>query len=159
MYRLLPMLTLTLSLLLAIGGCGRQSDTHDPPDAQSPQSEGVDSTQPDETATEVMEEPVTPPPDDSGTAVPESSATPPQTDTGEAPICTPEWFVWVHEQVLARHDGDMAELYPAGLPEVGSAEWFLAVDKLTGGDGAHGPDGGSAEWCSMVQQRLGSPAQ
>ncbi|WP_323847177.1 hypothetical protein [Microbulbifer magnicolonia] len=146
MYRFLPL----LALLLVLNGCGRQSDTHDPAE--------VERTPPGEMATEAMEEPVTPPTDDNGTAAPETTAPRPQTDISEAPICTPEWFAWVHEQVTARHDGDLAELYPAGLPEVGSVEWFLAVDKLTGGDGAHGPDGGSVEWCDMIQQRLGGPA-
>lgn len=133
-----------LALILVLSGCGRQSDTHDPAE--------VKRTPPGETATEAMEEPIAPPSTEEG-------AEEPAADSTEAPICTPEWFAWVHEQVLARHDGDMAELYPAGLPEVGTEEWFLAVDQLTGGDGAQGPDGGSIEWCNMIQQRLSSPAQ
>jgi hypothetical protein len=124
------LIPLTLTLLLCLSGCGRQSDTNDP--AQAPP--------PDETATEIMENPVTPPEDSIDAA---------------AQICTPEWFAWVNAQVLALPNGKLAELYPNGLPETGSGEWFTAVDKLTGGDGAHGPDGGSAEWCSMMQQRLG----
>ena len=148
MYRFLPL----LALALVLNGCGRQSDTHDPTD--------VERTPPGETATEAMEEPITPPSDDADTTMPEESTAAPQDDRSETiEICTPEWFAWVHEQIQARPDGDLAELYPSGLPEVGSDEWFLAVDKLTGGDGAHGPDGGSAEWCSMMQQRLGTPMQ
>jgi len=142
MYPYLPL----LALIFVLSGCGRQSDTHDPADAER--------TPPGETATEAMEEPITPPEDSTATAE-EQAAAPPT----EAPVCTPEWFTWVHEQVIAMHDGEIAELYPAGLPEVGSEEWFLAVDKLTGGDGAHGPDGGSIEWCNMVQQRLSNSSQ
>lgn len=135
MHRLVPL----FALLLILAGCGRQSDTHDPSDAEPPPA--------GETATEAMEEPVTPPPA--------------ATET-EAPACTPEWFVWVNEQVLAMHNGDLVELYPDGLPEVGTDEWFLAVDNITGGNdgnGADGPEGGSAEWCNMVQQRLSQPLQ
>ncbi|SEA30599.1 hypothetical protein [Microbulbifer marinus] len=148
MVRFLPL----IALIVALNGCGRQSDTHDPTE--------VERTPPGEMATEAMEEPITPPEDDSGTATTDQSGTAPQGTDAETPeICTPEWFAWVHEQIQSRPDGDLAEQYPSGLPEVGSDEWFIAVDKLTGGDGAHGPDGGSAEWCSMVQQRLGTPAQ
>lgn len=126
MYRLVSLLVLAL----ALNGCGRQSDTSD-------QSEADLSTD-EETVTETMEEPVAP-------------STGSETD---ALICTSDWFVWVNGQVLAIHGSEVAELYPTGLPEVGSDEWFMAVDKITGGDGAHGPDGGSAEWCTMVEQRL-----
>lgn len=132
MYRFLPLAALLLSL--GLSGCGRQSDTHDPAETER--------TPPGETATEAMDTPVAPPDENES-----------DTET-EAPICTEEWFQWVNDQVIAMHDGDMAQLYPSGLPDVGTAEWFLAVDKLTGGDGAHGPDGGSAEWCSMMQHRL-----
>ncbi|MCX2794707.1 hypothetical protein OQJ62_07225 [Microbulbifer thermotolerans] len=142
MYHHLALIALVLTIGLA--GCGRNSDTHDPGDHQT--------TPPDEGATEMMEEPVTPP-------APPESAEPPSDDSAAATICTPEWFVWVHEQVITMQNGDMAELYPAGLPEVGTDEWFLAIDKLTGGDGTHGPDGGSEEWCRMIQQRLEQSGQ
>lgn len=126
MYRLASLLVLAL----ALSGCDRQGDTSNQPEADLPSA--------GETATESMEEPVAPPEENDTDVV----------------ICTPEWFVWVDEQIVALPDGKMAELYPTGLPEVGSDEWFVAVDKITGGDGAHGPDGGSDEWCSMVEQRL-----
>lgn len=136
MYRYLPLIALLAAL--GLNGCGRQSDTHDPAN--------VEREAPGETATEAMEEPIAPPPD-SGTVAGNEHAT-------DAQICTPEWFAWVNEQIVTLQDGNLAELYPHDLPEVGSEEWFLAVDKLTGGDGAHGPDGGSAEWCSMIELRL-----
>ncbi|WP_250464580.1 hypothetical protein [Microbulbifer litoralis] len=146
MYRYIPLIAV---LLLTLGGCGRQSDTHDPA--------GADGSA-DETITETMEESVTPPdPDEPDTTMggqDDQMATTPEGDESEVVVCSEEWFGWVNDQVLAMHDGDMADLYPGGLPEVGSEEWFLAIDKLTGGDGAHGPDGGSAEWCAMIQQRL-----
>ena len=138
MYRYLPLVALTA--LLALAGCGRNSDTHDPTN--------IEREAPGETATRAMEEPIAPP---EPTEAPPTPGTQSSTD---APVCTDAWFAWVHEQVLAHHDGKLAELYPHDLPEVGSDEWFLFIDKMTGGDGAHGPDGGSAEWCSMIQHRL-----
>lgn len=157
MYRQLAF-CLPLCALLALGlGCGRKSETHDP-DLDRPPTVVEE--------TEIMEEPVAPPDDDTtdpGYAPP--NGTPNDTDddsvdtaddtTGTAQVCTPEWFVWVNEQVQLLPNSQLADLYPGGLPEVGSDEWFVAVDRLTGGDGAHGPDGGSDEWCNMVLQRLG----
>lgn len=144
MYRFLPLIAV---LLLILGGCGRQSDTHDPAEERGA---------PGETATEAMEEPLTPSdePDATMDGQDDQTATTPEGDESEVIVCSEEWFTWVNEQVQTMHDGDIADLYPGGLPEVGTDEWFLAVDKLTGGDGAHGPDGGSAEWCAMIQQRL-----
>ncbi|MFV8782149.1 hypothetical protein ACNKU7_06975 [Microbulbifer sp. SA54] len=134
---------------LALAGCGRQTETHDPdvaPAAQptSPGQEDNDAaSQSDSSA---------------GT---ESSADDSSVDSQNSGpnsmgqlICTDPWFEWVNQQVLSIHSQDVANQYPSGLPAVGSDEWFAAVDKLTGGDGAHGPDGGSDEWCFMMQQRL-----
>ncbi|WP_193166042.1 hypothetical protein [Microbulbifer hainanensis] len=166
MYRLFTLTAIVLALTL--GGCGRHSDTNEP-DAAKPAA--------GDTATESMREPVPAPTEENGTGKESES----QMDSGmgsemesgsgmesdemgshmggdtgtDTTICTPEWFAWVHQQVIGQQDGKMTELYPNGLPEVGTDEWFIAVDKLTGGDGAHGPDGGSEEWCNMIQQRLG----
>lgn len=114
---------------LVLGGCGRKSETHDP-DSAAP----LDSPAGEPAADE--------------------------RNTAESPnsegqlICTGTWFQWVNEQVQSIHSEVIAEQYPSGLPDVGTDEWFMAVDKLTGGDGAHGPDPGSDEWCFMMQQRL-----
>ncbi|WGL17666.1 hypothetical protein PVT68_05065 [Microbulbifer bruguierae] len=132
---------------IAINGCGRKSDTHDPdhtPDAATLAMEDIATTEA-ETKREVRAQ--------------ENSS---PSSTGDNPnsegqlICTPEWFQWVNEQVMSTQSEAIALQYPTGLPDVGSDEWFTAVDKLTGGDGAHGPDGGSDEWCFMMQQRLGN---
>ncbi|WP_346839252.1 hypothetical protein [Microbulbifer sp. SAOS-129_SWC] len=145
-------------LLLALGGCSRQSDTHDTgsaTDTSTMNDTGAanDTTSPD-TSTPDANAPDANAPDANMSDSSGQAAMAPTTDTE---ICTPEWFAWVHDQVMAMPDGKRAELYPNGLPEVGSDEWFIAIDKLTGGDGAHGPDGGSAEWCSMMQERLAKP--
>lgn len=79
-------------------------------------------------------------------------------DTSEVETCSEQWFVWLHEKVLAmpgKRD-QLNERYPDGIPEPGSDEWFVAMDTATGGDGAHGPDGGSDEWCSMMEKRFDS---
>ncbi|TLM73950.1 hypothetical protein ACONUD_02680 [Microbulbifer harenosus] len=144
-------LATTLATAIAMSGCSRKSETHDPDTAPG-------------TETEVVEEMTVTEPEqgtDADTATPDTTTAPPATgDTAESPnsegqlICTPEWFKWVNEQVMSQQSEAIAEQFPSGLPDVGSDEWFLAIDKLTGGDGAHGPDGGSDEWCFMIQQRL-----
>ncbi|WP_226667515.1 hypothetical protein [Microbulbifer aggregans] len=113
----------------ALGACGKKTETHDPdiaPTAVEPAS------------------PVT-----------EHSPGDSPNSEGQL-ICNATWFEWVNKQILSIHSEDVTNQYPSGLPAVGSDEWFTAVDKLTGGDGAHGPDGGSDEWCFMIQQRLSS---
>ncbi|MCK7597686.1 hypothetical protein M0G74_10440 [Microbulbifer sp. CAU 1566] len=135
-----------MSSLLSTG-CSRQSDTHDPDHStdKAPQ-------------TEVREEVIV----DETTAPPATSPETSENLSGESPnsegqlICNAEWFEWVNGQLMTRYSEAIAEQYPDGMPSVGSQEWFIAADKLTGGDGAHGPDGGSDEWCFMMQQRLGS---
>lgn len=89
----------------------------------------------------------------------DSAPTVPQAADGSPSICTPEWFNWVNRQLSAQTDGRLNELYPQGLPEVGSGEWFEATDVLTAGSGDHGisPRPGSDEWCFMIQQRLNNP--
>ena len=155
------LLLATLVLAVALSGCSRKSETNDP-------DLPADSTE--QMETEVIEESTTPEPD---STTPDNSATgddsTDQQNTGAASatgddsansegqqICTTEWFEWVNAQVMSTQSEAITEQYSTGLPDVGSDEWFMAVDKLTGGDGAHGPDGGSDEWCSMMQQRLGS---
>lgn len=148
---------------IAVTGCDRKTETNDPDQTQepTPQSE-----------VEVIEESTTTEADSSsGTGTSTDATDQNNTDalsatgddasgdsaTGQAQeICTPEWFEWVNAQVMSTQGEAVTEQYPTGLPDVGSTEWFMAVDKLTGGDGAHGPDGGSDEWCAMMQQRLGS---
>lgn len=143
---------------LALGGCGKKTETHDPdlPPATSElpaddSSATSDST--DDMSTTDM--------DSSSTGDDSSSST--DTDTSAADesigredvvVCTDTWFEQVNQQVMVLHSEAIAEQFPEGFPEVGSDEWFMAVDKLTGGDGAHGPDGGSDEWCAMIQKRL-----
>lgn len=146
-----PLLIAALLTSFAITGCSRQSDTNDPDKA--PQTE---------TETEVVEEITVDEPADSSPTPPDSSTGDASTDSSESPnsegqlICNAEWFEWVNGQLMEKYSEAIAEQYPEGLPSVGSADWFMAADKLTGGDGAHGPDGGSDEWCFMMQQRLGS---
>lgn len=114
---------------LVLGGCGKKTETHDPDTAPSPVEPASPATKP-------------------------SPGDNPNSE-GQL-ICNVAWFRWVNEQMLSIHSEYVTNLYPNGLPAVGSDEWFTAVDKLTGGDGAHGPDGGSDEWCFMIQQRLSS---
>lgn len=146
-----PLLIAALLTSFAITGCSRQSDTNDPDKA--PQTE---------TETEVVEEITVDEPADSSPTPPDSNTGDASTDSSESPnsegqlICNAEWFEWVNGQLMEKYSEAIAEQYPEGLPSVGSADWFMAADKLTGGDGAHGPDGGSDEWCFMMQQRLGS---
>lgn len=140
------LLLATLFTTIAVTGCSRKSETNDP---ELP----ADSTQ--QTETEVIEESTTTEMDsttpDTSTTGDESTGSP--GSEGQM-ACNDELFEWVNVQVMSTQSEAIAEQYPDGLPEVGSAEWFTAVDKLTGGDGAHGPDGGSDEWCSMMKQRL-----
>ena len=149
------LLLATLLATIALTGCSRKSETNDPDKA-------VEPTQ--QTETEVVEETTITETDSTDTSSDENNtgAASATGDSAESPnsegqlICTTEWFEWVNQQVMSTQSEAIAEQYPTGLPDVGSAEWFTAVDKLTGGDGAHGPDGGSDEWCSMIQQRLGN---
>ncbi|MCH9692733.1 MAG: hypothetical protein K0U59_11850 [Gammaproteobacteria bacterium] len=82
-----------------------------------------------------------------------------QTDSDIPSICTPEWFNWVNQQLPIQSDDTLNTLYPNGLPEVGSGEWFEATDVLTAGNGERGvgPRPGSDAWCFMIQQRLNNP--
>ncbi|WP_428818582.1 hypothetical protein [Microbulbifer sp. MCCC 1A16149] len=158
-----PFLIAALLTSFVFAGCSRQSDTNDPDKAP-------------ETETEVIEEiTVDEPTDDSTSTSDSDSSTTDDTSMdsasdsdsgesspGESPnsegqlICNAEWFEWVNGQLVEKYGEAIAEQYPDGMPSVGSQEWFMAADKLTGGDGAHGPDGGSDEWCFMMQQRLGT---
>lgn len=161
-----PLLTLLLSVplfVVALTGCHRQSDTNDPDKAPAARTEvvedvTVDETVVDENTTTPSTTPTTPNPLDPGAsnsdnALSDSDNVADPNSEGQL-ICTPEWFKWVNEKVSSIHSEDITEQYPTGLPEIGSDAWFTAVDMLTGGDGAHGPDGGSDEWCFMMQQRL-----
>lgn len=139
MYRYFTLMFLVFAL--SITGCGRKTETDAPAD--------LERTAPGETTDEAM--PTTEP--DSGDSDADGAA---MGGTSEVEVCTDAWFTWVNQKVMAMPNSQLSEMYPNGLPEVGSDEWFLAIDKLTGGDGAHGPDGGSDEWCRMVEQRLGS---
>nr|WP_010131525.1 hypothetical protein [Microbulbifer agarilyticus] len=149
---LLTALATTLAASVALHGCSRKSDTNDPDTAPKTEAEVVEEvtvTEPDATTT---------PPTADGTG--DTSTGNASTDSPESPnsegqlICNAKWFEWVNTEVMNTQGLAIAEHYPSGLPEVGSKEWFTAMDKLTGGDGAHGPDGGSDEWCFMMQQRL-----
>ena len=151
----------TLVSTLALTACDRKSDTNEPDSAapadtpattEQPMNEGgTGTTTDDSTGDNTLS-------DDnmgSGDVTSDDSTTAPgSTSPEEQLVCTETWFKWVNDQVVSMHSDMIAEQYPSGLPDVGSDEWFIAVDKLTGGDGAHGPDGGSEEWCTMVQQRL-----
>lgn len=175
------LLIIALTSALALGACGRKSETHDP-DTAAPADTPATTEQTTEGATLEDERSTTEADDnntgaasatgddnladstpDTSSEVTEDKNTDAASATGDDPnsegqlICTPEWFEWVNTQVMATNSEEIAEQYPTGLPEVGTDEWFLAVDKLTGGDGAHGPDGGSDEWCFMMQQRLPKP--
>ena len=141
---------------LALSACDRKSETHDP-DSAAPAESPTTTEQPmDDTGTGTTGDDATTPgttTDDSatsGTMGADSTTTP----GADVEVCSDTWFKWVNDQVVAMHSEVITQQYPSGLPEVGSDEWFVAIDKLTGGDGAHGPDGGSDEWCAMVQQRL-----
>ncbi|WP_288132280.1 hypothetical protein [Microbulbifer sp.] len=143
------LLIITLASILALAACDRKSETHDP-DTQPTDTPTSDQSMED---TVVIDENDTSD-DTTGSDDSNTGAAAATGDSDEVLICTKEWFEWVNNQVLATSSEMIAEQYPTGLPDVGSDEWFMAVDKLTGGDGAHGPDGGSDEWCMMVQQRL-----
>ena len=160
------LLLASLVATIAITGCSRKSDTNDPETTKTPETEVVEET------TVVEEDTGTP--DYSSPSTTDDASGTDDTDSGAATskgtdniisdspesdgqmTCNAEWFEWVNTEVMKTQSEAITENYPTGLPEVGSDEWFTAVDKLTGGDGAHGPDGGSDEWCSMIQQRLSS---
>lgn len=143
MYRYLTLLFLVLAL--GITGCGRKTETNAPSD--------MERTPPGETTDEAMPSPESESKSESepGDNYAGGAA---MGETSEIEVCTDGWFTWVNQKVMAMPGSQLSEMYPNGLPEVASDEWFLAIDKLTGGDGAHGPDGGSDEWCSMIEQRL-----
>ena len=145
---------------IAIAGCSRKSDTNDPDTAPKPKTEVIEETT-------VVEEDTSAPdygsPSSTGEAAgANETGNNAASDSADNPngegqlICDAKWFEWVNSEVMKTQSEAIAENYSTGLPEVGSAEWFTAMDKLTGGDGAHGPDGGSDEWCFMMQQRLGN---
>ncbi|WP_237066066.1 hypothetical protein [Microbulbifer guangxiensis] len=155
MYRQLSLIALLTPLWLV--GCGQKTETVDPTNTEI-MEEDVDvevsdpaeeRTAPGEAADEAMS--------DDGYGQ-EQSTEPDIGSATELETCSPQWFQWVHEKVVAMPgvDAKVSEMYGDGLPEIGSDEWYVAMDRLTGGDGAHGPDGGSAEWCSMMEQRLDS---
>lgn len=154
-----------LTTSLAMSGCSRKTDTHDPdhvPKSETEVMEEVIITKPENSGSSDAAMPVPSVPDNPAADPSAQETSPPPATTGSAEspngegelICTPEWFNWVNEQVMNDQGDAIAEQFPNGLPEVGSADWYNAVDRLTGGDGAHGPDGGSDEWCFMLQQRL-----
>ncbi|WP_299599409.1 hypothetical protein [uncultured Microbulbifer sp.] len=163
MIRYLLLASLLTSIVLT--GCSRKSETHDPDHTADPAQQ---------TETEVIEETTiteTDRPDDtsapdyadkSSTGETGSDSAAADSDNAESPnsegqlICNATWFEWVNGKVTEEYSEAITEQYPTGLPSVGSDDWFIAMDKLTGGDGAHGPDGGSDEWCFMIQQRLGN---
>ena len=145
-----PILFASLMATIAITGCSRKSDTHDPDTAPKTETEVVE-----ETTVVEQDSPASAPADKTTADKTTADSTSAESPNSEGQlICNPEWFEWVNKQVMSLQSEAIAENYPTGLPSVGSKEWFTAMDKLTGGDGAHGPDGGSDEWCFMMQQRL-----
>lgn len=166
------LLLASLLASIALTGCSRKSETNDPDQAAEPTMqteteviEGVtDDTSPNDTTmgddsaggSDMSDQ------NNSGAASATGDNATADSDGAESPnsegqlICNAEWFEWVNGKVTEEYSEAVSEQYPTGLPSVGSDEWFMAVDKLTGGDGAHGPDGGSDEWCFMIQQRLGT---
>ncbi|GAA5525701.1 hypothetical protein Maes01_02273 [Microbulbifer aestuariivivens] len=151
MYRYLSLIALLMPL--ALFGCGQKTDTNDPANAEVVE-EDIEVTEPSQDGGT--------PGDTTDSATGDDttgdSASAEDSQSSEGQTCTPEWFEWVQAQVVAIPGADamIAEWYGDGMPEVGSDDWYVAMDRLTGGDGAHGPDGGSAEWCSMMEQRLGN---
>ncbi|AWF80333.1 hypothetical protein BTJ40_05655 [Microbulbifer sp. A4B17] len=129
---------LVIALILTVYGCEGPKDSK-PPVAPA-----------DEAATDAMKEPIAPP-GDMGKADKKATA-----------ICTPEWFEWVQQQVIAQQNGDMANLYPSGMPTTGSEEWFTAISQLSGVD-TSGLQPGGMEWCEAIQKHLtegsGQPLQ
>ncbi|WP_226646055.1 hypothetical protein [Microbulbifer variabilis] len=134
---------LPLSLVVALSGCGRQGEYHKSQQSDSTAVAG-------QTASDAMKQPIT----QSANSSTEDSPNQAQTSAnGSETICTPGWFTWVQRQVTAQQDGDLKEMYPSGLPPIGSAEWFDAITKLTGGNMADVKPG-SPEWCLEIQKRL-----
>ncbi|WP_043317117.1 hypothetical protein [Microbulbifer sp. HZ11] len=162
------MLLVSLMTTIAITGCSRKSDTHDPDTTQKPEAEVVEETTVVEEDTSAPDYSAPSSTGDTGSANDntsdsgDASGTAGDTDSSSAEspnsegqlICNATWFEWVNSEVMKTQSEAITEHYPSGLPLVGSDDWFIAMDKLTGGDGAHGPDGGSDEWCFMMQQRL-----
>ncbi|BBM00101.1 hypothetical protein [Microbulbifer sp. GL-2] len=135
MYRFIPL----FAIVLILNGCGPQADKRNA-------SEQEASPAADQSASEAMKQPIAPPTE----PPPPEGSTPPG---ASASVCTPEWFAWVQQQIIGKQNGDMAKLYPSGLPAVGSDEWFAAVTMLTGGN-LSGVIPGSTEWCDAIQKRL-----
>ncbi|MFS1523907.1 hypothetical protein ACL7TT_07310 [Microbulbifer sp. 2304DJ12-6] len=135
----MPRLVPIIAVMLALCGCGRQSDTRSSP-------EPVAAPAASETATDEMKHPIAP-----MAEIDRSNGS--TSGNGSASICTPEWFAWVQAQLVTRQNGDLAKLYPSGLPPVGSSEWFDAVTRLTGGN-LNGTISGSTAWCEAIQKRL-----
>ncbi|WP_237059990.1 hypothetical protein [Microbulbifer sediminum] len=150
MNRYMPLLALMVPLALV--GCGREeeSETIDLEQEVPAESTSDMDSMPESDQSQDM-------PQDESPSTGDQDATGPQMgDTSEVEVCTEEWFAWLNQKVITNPDlqAELDAAYPDGPPEVGSDEWFLAMDKLTGGDGAHGPDGGSDEWCNMMQSRV-----
>ncbi|MBN8432083.1 hypothetical protein JF535_14615 [Microbulbifer salipaludis] len=149
------LLLASLMTALALYGCSRKSETHDPDQAAEPAEKTEVIEESKDTGTGAADD--TSVPGDSASSSADETDTRSDNPNSEGQlICNAEWFAWVNGEVMRTQSEAITEQYPSGLPEVGSAEWFTAMDKLTGGDGAHGPDGGSDEWCFMMQQRLGN---
>ncbi|GAB2895283.1 hypothetical protein ACCI51_04050 [Microbulbifer echini] len=139
-------LVLSLTLALALSGCGRQGDPSKTPGAETAPAAG-------QVASDAMKQPTEPGPDNPTANPPDQTQAP---SAGSATLCTPEWFAWVQQQVITQQDGDLKKMYPSGLPPVGSEEWFAAVTKLTGGN-LNDVKPGSPEWCQAIQKRLSQP--
>ncbi|WP_231759952.1 hypothetical protein [Microbulbifer elongatus] len=152
------LLLASLMATIAITGCSRKSDTPDA--AQKPEAEVVEETTVVEEDTSAPNYSAPSSTGEAGEAKDGNTGDSSAAASGESPnsegqlICNAKWFEWVNSEVMKTQSEAITEHYPSGLPLVGSDDWFVAMDKLTGGDGAHGPDGGSDEWCFMMQQRL-----
>lgn len=167
MNRYLPLLAFVLPL--AFAGCGDDEDRRETLDLEretpAQSTEDIGTTPQEGETGEGDDESTTMSGDDISaekelygepTPMGDTEGPPEMGDTSEVETCSEQWFVWLHEKVLAmpgKRD-QLNEAYPDGIPEPGSDEWFVAMDKATGGDGAHGPDGGSEEWCSMMEKRF-----
>ncbi|USD22622.1 hypothetical protein MJO52_05680 [Microbulbifer variabilis] len=139
-------LILPLALVFALSGCDRKGEPHK---AQSSGSEVTTG----QTASEAMKQPIK---RNASSTAEDPTNQLQATASGSETICTPGWFTWVQRQVMAQQDGDLKKMYPSGLPPIGSAEWFDAITKLTGGNLADVKPG-SPEWCLAVQKRLSHP--
>ncbi|MCO1334204.1 hypothetical protein MO867_07585 [Microbulbifer sp. OS29] len=124
-----------ITLLFVFCGC------EGPRDSESP-----GAAAPGEAATSAMKEPIVPP------------ANSQDTREKTMPICTPEWFAWVQKQVLTQQNGDLAKLYPSGMPTIASEEWFTAITQLSGAN-TNGLQPGGMEWCDAIQKHLAQASE